>query len=109
MPNTITQTLADNQSVTVAIAAGDAAGNPTGAVLDAGSVTAGVSNAAITATVSADQTSVLITATGAVVTGDTVTITGSVNAVALTPGVATVDTTASTASTQILLTPGTPA
>ena len=95
--------LQTNQNVTVAI------GTTPTATLDAGSVTAEVSDqSALTAVVSADQTSVLVTALGPAVTDVTVTVNGSVGGVACLPGVLPIDTVSPAAQVQITLTPGTP-
>lgn len=101
--------LQDNQNVTVAIALADAAGNAvTGDALDAGTVTAVfVDGSELTAEVSADQTSVLVTATGPLTVDDVLTVTGSLNGVALSPGTLAFDVGAGT-PTQITLEPGTP-
>lgn len=101
--------LLDNQNVTLTLALEDAEGNAvTGDTLDAGSVTATFADGSeFTAVVSADQTTVLVTATGALTIDDVLTVTGSLNSVALTPGTLAFDVDASTA-TAIGLTPGTP-
>jgi hypothetical protein len=101
--------LLDNQNVTLTIELLDAEGNVvTGDALDAGSVTATfVDGTEFTAVVSADQTSVLVTATGALTTDDVLTVSGTLNGVALTPGTLAFDADSSTA-TAIGLVPGTP-
>jgi len=101
--------LNDNQHVTVTLALTDAANNVvTGDQLDAGSVTATFADGSeFTAVVSADQTSVLVTATGTLTIDDVLTVTGSLNGVALTPGTLAFDEDTSTATT-INLTAGTP-
>jgi hypothetical protein len=101
--------LLDDQNVTLTLALEDAEGNAvTGDTLDAGSVTATFADGSeFTAVVSADQTTVLVTATGALTIDDVLTVTGSLNGVALTPGTLAFDVDASTA-TAIGLTPGTP-
>jgi hypothetical protein len=101
--------LADNQNVDVAIVLFDKVGNTvTGTALDAGSVVAAFADSTeVTATVSADQTSVNVRAIGPLTTGDTLTVSGSFNGVALTPGTLAFDVGAS-APTSISLTPGTP-
>jgi hypothetical protein len=106
MADTILQ---DNQNVTVAIGFSDKAGNPvTGTTLDAGSVTATFPETSnLTAVVSADQTSVLVTSEGPLVVGDVLTVTGSLNGAPLTAGTLPFDVTAS-APASITLTPGTP-
>jgi hypothetical protein len=101
--------LADNQNVDVAVGLVDAAGNAvTGDVLDAGSVTAVfVDGTELTATVSADQTSVNVAALGPLTTDDVLTVTGTLNGVALAPGTLAFDV-GTGAPTGITLTPGTP-
>lgn len=70
--------LEDDQNVTLAISPVDAAGNPAGA-FDAGSVTATFPESSnLSAVVSADQTSVLVTAEGPLTTDDVLTIAGDV-------------------------------
>ena len=103
-------TLADNQNVDVAITLTDAAGNTvTGAVLDAGSVTATLADSTeFTVTVSADQSSVNVKAIGPLVTGDVLTVNGSFNGVALTAGTLAFDVQAGPPTT-IGLVAGTPA
>ena len=101
---------ADNQHVDVAIALADAAGNPvTGDVLDAGSVTATfVSGVELSAAVSADQSTVTVTALGPLTIDDVLTVTGSLGGVTLSPGTLAFDVGGG-APTKITLTPGTPA
>ena len=101
--------LLDNQNVDVAITLADAAGNPvTGDALDAGSVVATlVDGTALEATVSADQTSVNVKALGPLIVDDVLTVTGTLNGVALSPGTLAFDV-GSGAPTQIVLAPGTP-
>ena len=101
--------LGDNQNVDVALAFTDAAGQPvTGVTLDPGSVSATFADATeFTVTVSADQSSVNVRAIGPVVTGDVLTVAGSVGGTPLTPGTLAFDVVAGPAST-ITLTPGTP-
>ena len=101
--------LGDSQNVDVALAFTDAAGNPvTGVTLDAGSVAATFADATeFTVTVSADQSSVNVRAIGPVVTGDVLTVTGSVGGVALAPGTLPFDVVAGPATSNTL-TPGTP-
>ena len=104
--------LGDGENVAIGIAPGpDAAGNP-GAPWDAGSVTATLSDGTeLTAVVSADQTSVLITAKGPLTPvgqADVLTVTGTQNNGADTvTGSFPIDTTAE-ASTSVTFTPGTP-
>lgn len=101
--------LADDQNVNVAINLVDDANNVVqGQTLDAGSVTATVSDPAILeVAVAADQTTMNVKALGPEATGVTVTVTGSVAGTALTDGVLTVDVNASGA-TAIGLVPGAP-
>lgn len=101
--------LLDDQNVDVAINVSDDAGNVVqGESLDAGSVTATVSDAtSLEATVSADQTSVNVKALGPEVTDVTVTVDGTLNGTALTSGTLAVDVNASPA-VAIGLVPGTP-
>jgi hypothetical protein len=98
-----------NQNFPIAIAVGDASGNPiTGDVFDAGTVLPTSSDPALTVAVDAGQTTVTCTATGAAVTGITVVVPGSVNGTALTPYTIVVDTLAvADVATQVLGTPGT--
>lgn len=107
MPDFVLQ---DDQNVDVAVQLGDDAGNGVNDQdLDAGSVTAVVSDDSVAvAVVSDDQTSVNVKALGPEATGATVTVSGTVdgNPVA-NPGVFTFDVTTSPVTT-ILLTPGTP-
>ena len=99
----------DNEHVTLTIAPGpDAAGNPTTAAFDAGSVTATFPETTnCTAVVSADQLSILVTSEGPLVTDDVLHIAGTVGGVAVTDDFP-LDVTAS-APTAIVVTPGTPA
>ena len=101
--------LLDNQNVDVAIALADAAGNPvTGDALVAGSVTATfVDGTELSATVSADQTSVNVKSLGPVTFDDVLTVSGTLNGVALSPGTLAFDVGVGT-PTQITLAPGTP-
>ena len=104
--------LGDAQHFTIGIAPGpDSAGNP-GAPWDAGSVTCSLSDGTeLTAVVSADQTSVLVTAEGPLTPvgqADVLTVTGTQNNGADTvTGSFPIDTTAE-ASTSVTFTPGTP-
>ena len=96
----------DNSNVTLAVA--DAAGNPTGDVIDAGSLTVTSSDpAAVTVTVGADGVSFDAKADGPL--DAAVVVTASVT-VAAAPysGTETFDVGAS-APTQLILTPGAPA
>jgi hypothetical protein len=100
--------LQDNQNVTLAIAPGpDAVGNPTTAPFDPGSVTAVFPETSnLTAVVSEDQTSILVTSEGPLVVDDVLTITGSVGGVVITDQFPfDVDASAPTA---IVVTPGVP-
>ena len=101
--------LTDNQNVTLTIVLDDGAGNVvTGDTLDAGSVTATFADGSeFTVAVSADQTTVLVTANGALTQDDVLTVTGSLNGTPLTPGTLAFDVNAGTATT-IGLEPGTP-
>jgi hypothetical protein len=75
--------LGDNEQVTLSITPVDAAGNPAGS-FDAGSVTATFPESSnLSAVVSADQTSVLVTALGPLATDDVLTIAGDVNGLAI--------------------------
>ena len=98
----------DDENVTLAIAPGpDAVGNPTTAPFDAGSVTANFPETSnLTAVVSEDQTSILVTSEGPLVVDDVLTITGTVGGVKIVD-LFPMDVTAS-APTAILVTPGTP-
>ena len=102
--------ITDSQNVTLTLGLTDAAGNAvTGDVLDAGTVTASFADGTEwTVTVSADQTTVNAKANGALTVSDLLTVNGSLNGVALTPGTLAFDVTTGTA-TAIGLTPGTPA
>jgi uncharacterized YccA/Bax inhibitor family protein len=93
----------------VAITLADAAGNPvTGDQLDAGSVTATfVDGTELSATVSADQTSVNVKALGPLTVDDVLTVTGSLNGVALSPGTLAFDVGVGSPAS-IVLAPGTP-
>ena len=98
--------LGDAQHVTLAIAPADSAGNPT-APFDAGSVTASFPETTnLTAVVSPDQLSVLVTAEGPLVTGDVLTITGTVGGTPVSVAFP-MDVTAGPPAT-IIVTPGTP-
>jgi hypothetical protein len=98
--------LQDDQNVTLAISPVDAAGNPAGA-FDAGSVTATFPETSnLTAVVSADQTSVLVTALGPLTTDDVLTIAGDVNGQSVS--VAFPFDVDASAPTAINVTPGTP-
>jgi hypothetical protein len=100
--------LGDGENVTLTIAPGpDAAGNPTTVPFDAGSVTATFPETTnLTATVSADQTSILVKADGPLTTDDVLTITGTVNGVTVTAEFP-FDVDAE-APTDVVVTPGTP-
>jgi hypothetical protein len=104
--------LGDFENVTIGIAPGpDAAGNP-GAPWDAGSVTATLSDGTeLTAAVSTDQSSVLITALGPLTPAgqsDVLTVTGTQNNGAdSVTGTFPINTDAE-ASTTVTFTPGTP-
>jgi len=102
--------ITDSQNVDLTLAITDAAGNAiTGDVLDAGTVTAAFADGTEwTVTVSADQTTVNAKANGALTVSDLLTVNGSLNGVALTPGTLAFDVTTGTA-TAIGLTPGVPA
>src|SRR5487761_2464356 len=99
--------LKNNENVTVAVGAVDALGTPVTVTFDTGTVTATVTSGAVVATVSADELSVNVKAVGPLVTGDILTVNGSVNGVALTAATLGFDVTAS-APVGITLTPGTP-
>lgn len=99
--------LEDDQNVELAIEPVDALGNSVGA-FDAGSVTASFPETSnLTAVVSADQTSVLVTAEGPLTTDDVLTIAGDVNGVSVSVQFP-FDVTAGPASA-IKVTAGTPA
>jgi hypothetical protein len=104
--------LGDFQNVTIGIAPGpDAAGNP-GAPWDAGSVTATLSDGTeLTAAVSADQSSVLVTALGPLTPvgqADVLTVAGTQNNGAdSVTGTFPINTDAE-ASTTVTFTPGAP-
>lgn len=97
--------LEDNQNVTLAITPVDGAGNPAG-VFDASTVTAAFADANLTAAVSADETSIVVTAVGPLGTDNVLTITGSVNGVSVSTQFP-IDVIASAVSS-ISVTPGTP-
>jgi len=101
--------LNDNQHVTLTIALTDASNNVVrGNQLDAGSVTATFADGSeFTAVVSTDQNTVLVTANGNLTKDDVLTVAGSLNGVALTPGTLAFDEDTSTA-TAVNLTAGTP-
>lgn len=93
--------ITDSQNVTLTLAITDAAGNAvTGDVLDAGSVLPTFADGTEwTVTVAADQTTVNVKANGALTVGDTLTVPGSLNGVALTPGTMVFDETTGVATT----------
>lgn len=101
--------ITDSQNVDLTLAVADAAGNPvTGDVLDAGSVTATFADGSEwTVTVSADQTTVNVRANGELTVDDVLTVTGSLDGVALTPATMAFDVTTGVATT-IGLSAGTP-
>lgn len=105
MPDFVLQ---DDQTVPVAVAAMDDAGNVVpGVLLDAGSGTVTISDPTIlTGVLSADQSSVQVTAEGPEAVGTTVTVAGTLNGAAVS-AVLAVDVTTSPA-TGIGLVPGTP-
>ena len=98
--------LADNQNVTVTIGFADSVGNVVPDAIDAGSLTAHINGTELTATPSADQTSVLITATGPLTADDTLTVACTV-AGAQFSGTEDFSVGAS-APTSLTLTPGAP-
>jgi hypothetical protein len=101
-------TLLNNQNVDVAVGAVDAAGLPVSVTFDPGSVTATFADgAAFLVTISADEKTVNVKATGPLVTGDTLTVTASVAGVALTPATLPFDVQAPP-PVAVTLTPGTP-
>lgn len=76
----------------------------TGVGLDAGSVAASFADATEwTTTIAADQSSITVEATGALVVGDLLTVTGTIGGTAVTPGTLSFDEVAVPA---ITLTPG---
>jgi hypothetical protein len=98
--------LEDDQNVVLTIEPVDAAGNPAGA-FDAGTVTATFPETSnLTAEVSADQTTVTVTALGPLTTDDVLTIAGDVNGLAISVAFP-FDVDASPAGA-IQVTPGTP-
>jgi len=98
--------LKNNENVTLTIGAVDGLATPVAVTFDAGTVLVTVSDpGAVVATVSADETSVNIKALGPVIVGDVITVSGSVQGVALTPANFTVDVQPS-APVAITLTPG---
>lgn len=98
--------LKTNQNVTLSVGAADITGTPVAVVFDANSVVATVSDpGALVAVVSADETTVNVKALGPLTTGDTVTVSGSVAGVALTPATFIVDVEALPA-VAVTLTPG---
>jgi hypothetical protein len=101
--------ITDSQNVDLTLGLTDAAGNAvTGDVLDAGTVVASFADGTEwTVTVSADQTVVNVKANGALTINDLLTVAGSLNGVALTPGTMAFDVTAGVATT-IGLAAGTP-
>lgn len=97
--------LQDNQELTVAITFEDAAGNPVPDAIDAGTLAASFADgSALSATPSADQTSVLVTALGPLTTDDVLTVTCTVSGVTFS-GTLAFDVGAGPA-TQMTLTPG---
>jgi len=92
----------DNSNVTLAVA--DEAGNPTGSVIDPGSLTVTSSDPSITVTVGADGVSFDAKATGALATAVVVTASATVAGAAYS-GTETFNVDAS-APTQLILTPG---
>ena len=101
-------TLLNNQNIDVAVGAADAAGTPVDVTFDAGTVIASFADgSAFQVVVSADEKSVNVKALGPVVTGDTLTVTGSVAGVALTPATLAFDVQLPPA-VAVTLTPGTP-
>lgn len=101
--------LLDDQNVNVAVAILDKAGNPTGDVFDAGTLTAVAADGNVSVTVSADQTSFNVAAVGPLVTAESIAINGSVNGTALPEATFVVNVDADAANPAgIGLTPGTP-
>lgn len=97
--------LQDNQDLTVAITFEDAAGNPVPDAIDAGTLTASFADgSALSATPSADQTSVLVTALGPLTTDDVLTVACTVGGAAFS-GTLAFDVGVGPA-TQMALTPG---
>jgi len=101
--------LNDNQHVTLTIELVDNQNNiVTGDQLDPGSVKATFqSGSQFSAVVSTDQTTVLVTANGILTQDDVLTVTGSLNGVALKPGTLAFDEDSSIATT-VNLVPSTP-
>ena len=101
--------ITDSQNVTLTLSLTDAAGNVvTGDVLDAGTVLPTFADGTEwTVTVAPDQTSVNVKANGALTVNDLLTVPGSINGVALTPGTLAFDVTTGVATT-IGLAAGTP-
>ena len=99
--------LEDNQNSTVAIGFQDAAGNPVPDAIDAGTLTATLTDGSeLTAVVSADQTSVLVTALGPLTADDTLTVSCTVGGA---PFSGTEDfSVGASAPTSLTLTPGAP-
>lgn len=84
--------LQNTQNVTATLGAVDALGNPVALVPDAGSVVATASDpGALAVSVSPDQLTISIKALGPLIVGDVVTVSASVNGVALTPATVAAD------------------
>lgn len=97
--------LQDNENLTVAITFSDAAGNPVPDAIDAGSLTATFSDgSALSATIGADNASVVVTALGPLSTDDVLTVACTVAGAAFS-GTLAFDVGAGPA-TQLTLTPG---
>ena len=100
--------LEDNQNVTVVVGFQDEAGNPVPDAIDAGTLTATFADGTeLTAVVSADQTSILVTAVGPLTADDVLTVACTVSGAAFS-GTEAFSVGAS-APTSLTLTPGTPA
>jgi hypothetical protein len=98
--------MGDNQNSNVTLAVADAQGNPTGSVIDPGSLTVTSSDPAITVAVGADGVSFDAKATGPLNAAVVVTATATVGGVSYS-GTETFDVGAS-APSQLILTPGAP-
>jgi hypothetical protein len=99
--------LQDNQDVTLEIGFADEAGNPVPDAIDAGTLTASFADGSeLTAVPSADQTSVLVTALGPLVSDDVLSVSCTVGGVAFSGTLAF--TVGTSAPTQLTLTPETP-
>ena len=101
--------LKDNENVTVAVSALDALGATLAVSFDPGTVVATFADgSAFQVVVSPDETSINVKALGPIVTGDVLTVSGSIAGVALTPASLTFDVEAGS-PVAVSLSVGTPA